>query len=132
MAAFSRFMQGRCGIDSLGRFLLTVWLIFALMNRFWFHSVVFGLVALLLGLFFLLRFFSRNAVKRNRENARYYEIKQNLKQKIRKFFVRLRDRKKYRFFRCPECKADIRMPRRTGTFEIRCRRCGASFTKSFK
>ena len=132
MAAFAKFMQGRTGIDSFGRFLLFVWLILALMNRFWFHSVAVGIAALLLGVLFLLRFFSRNSVRRNRENAFYYEKKQGLKQGIRKLFVRIRDRKKYRFFKCPSCKADIRMPRRVGTFEVRCRRCGHTFKKSFK
>ena len=132
MSAIAKFMQGRCGIDSFGRFLLAVWLILALTNLWWFHSAVVGVIALLVALYHLFRFFSRNTVRRGRENARYYEAKQGLKKRVRRLVVRIRDRKKYHFFRCPKCRADIRMPRRSGTFEIRCRRCGAVFNKSFK
>ena len=131
MNRFAKFLDQRLGIDGFGRFLLFVWLVLALFNLI-FHSVFLGVLCLIVALFYLFRFFSRNLVLRRRENAWYYEKKTALKKRIQKFNVRIRDRKKYHFFKCPACRADIRMPRKIGTFEIRCRRCGNSFTKSFR
>ena len=131
MNRFAAFMNQRLGIDAFGRFLFTVWLILSLLNLI-FRSVVLGVICLLIAAFYFFRFFSKNLVLRRRENAWYYEKKTALVKRVRKFFIRIRDRKKYHFFKCPACRADIRMPRRTGTFEIRCRRCGNTFTKSFK
>ena len=129
--AFSRFMYGRYGNDSFNQFLIILWLAEALLNLF-FHSLILYLFGLILCVVVFYRMFSKNIVKRQKENAAWYLFSTNLKNKGRRLFVRFRDRKTTRFFHCPYCKAPIRMPRRIGKFNIVCRKCGKTFQKEFK
>ena len=128
---FTQFMYGRYGTDSLNRFLTGVWLIESILNLF-FHSIVLYLVGTVLCITVFYRMFSKNMVKRRRENAAWYELTVKTKNQSRHFFVRIRDRKVARFFNCPKCKAPIRMPKKVGKFNIRCAKCGNVFQKEFK
>ena len=129
--AFSRFMYGRYGNDSLNQFLIVLWLLEAFLNLF-LNSLVLYFIGLILCIVVFYRMFSKNQVKRQRENAAWYRFSTNFKNKVRHFFVRFRDRKTTRFFHCPYCKAPIRMPRKIGKFNIVCRKCGKTFQKEFK
>ncbi len=128
---FSRFMVGRYGMDLLGRFLIWVWLFEAVLNLF-VQSMYLSFVGTILCLIIFYRMFSKNLVKRRRENAAWYAFSQKVKSELHRLRVRIRDRKKFHFFHCPNCKAPIRMPRINGKFNVRCQKCSHSFTKEFK
>ncbi len=129
---FSRFMLGRYGgNDTLNRHLLIVWLILYAVNLF-LHSFILYILGLVLCAITLFRMFSRNVIRRQRENAAYYRFYQKQARAVKHVFIRFRDRKTTRFFKCPYCKAPIRMPRRVGKFNIRCQKCGNTFQKEFK
>ncbi len=130
-AALSRFMLGRYGLDSLGQAILFFWFLIAAFNLI-FRSLYLYLFGLLLCFFFFFRFLSKNHIKRRKENADWYRISTSLKQKYQHISVRFRERKTTRFFRCPFCRAPIRMPRKIGKFNIRCPKCGGEFQKEFK
>ena len=127
----NRLMIGRNGSDALNRGLLILWLpflIIALLARSpWWYIPPF-----IICLVIFFRMFSRNVVRRQRENHGYYKMMKKLGASWRRLMVRFRDRKTANFFRCPKCKADIRMPKKTGSFQIRCPRCGEEFTKTFR
>ena len=127
----SRFMYGRYGNDSLNRFLIGLWLGEAILNLF-FHSVILYLIGTVLSVVVFFRMLSKNTVKRRRENAAWYEFSTKVKASFRLLAVRIRDRKVARFFKCPKCKAPIRMPRKVGKFNVRCTKCGTVFQKEFK
>lgn len=129
--AYLRLMQGRYGIDSLGRFLIWVWLGEAVLNLV-FRSLVLSALGWVLCGIVLYRMLSKNFVKRQKENADWYAFSQKFMAEWNRFKVRCRDRKEYRFFRCPRCKAPIRMPRMIGKFNVRCQKCGHTFLKEFK
>lgn len=129
--SFSRFMYGRYGNDSLNHFLIGVWLCETILNLF-FHSIILYLFGAVLCIVVFYRMFSKNMVKRRRENADWYDFSTKLKASFRLLKVRIRDRKVARFFKCPKCKAPIRMPRRVGKFNVRCTKCGNVFQKEFK
>lgn len=129
--SFSRFMYGRYGNDSLNQFLIGVWFVEVLVNSF-VHSVILYLLGAVLCAVVFYRMFSKNLVKRRRENAAWYDFSAKVKSFFRLWRARLRDRKVARFFKCPKCKAPIRMPRKVGKFNIRCTRCGNVFQKEFK
>ncbi len=129
--SFSRFMYGRYGNDSLNHFLIGVWLGETILNLF-FHSIILYLFGAVLCIVVFYRMFSKNMVKRRRENADWYDFSTKIKASFRLLKVRIRDRKVARFFKCPKCKAPIRMPRRVGKFNVRCTKCGNVFQKEFK
>ncbi len=129
--AFSRFMYGRYGNDSLNQFLIVVWLIEAVLNLF-FGSIILYVLGLILCVVVFYRMLSKNIVKRQKENAEWYRFSQKCRGTFCRLKVRIRDRKTTRFFHCPHCKAPIRMPRKVGKFNIRCRQCGNTFQKEFK
>lgn len=129
--SFSHFMYGRYGNDSLNQFLALLWIAVAAVNLF-FHSLVLYVLAMLLGIVVFYRMLSRNYIRRQRENAAWYRFRENQKKGFRHLSVRFRDRKIAHFFKCPKCKAPIRMPRKIGTFDIRCSNCGHTFQKKFK
>lgn len=128
---FSRVMYGRYGNDSLNHFLIFLWLIDTVLNLI-FRSLVLYAFCVVLCVIVLFRMFSKNIVKRRRENAAWYEFTKKCQSNFRLLAVRIRDRKVARFFKCPKCKAPIRMPRRVGKFNVRCRKCGYTFQKEFK
>lgn len=129
--SISRFMYGRYGNDSLNQFLITLWLVEAVLNLF-LHSLILYVIGIILCIVVFYRMLSKNIVKRQRENASWYRFSSKWKGKFRHLTVRIRDRKTTRFFKCPHCNAPIRMPRKIGKFNIRCQRCGKQFVKEFK
>lgn len=129
--SFSKFMYGRYGNDSLNHFLIILWLFETIVNLFVQSLVLYGL-GLILCIVVFYRMLSKNTVKRMRENAAWYDFSKNQKASARLLAVRIRDRKIAHFFKCPNCKAPIRMPRKIGKFNIRCSKCGHTFSKEFK
>ena len=126
-----QFMRGRYGTDTLNRHLILVWFLFVIANAF-LHSLVVYVIELIFCFITFYRMFSRNIVKRQGENAAYYRMRQKWNRAVRHLLVRFRERKTSRFFKCPNCKANIRMPRKVGRFNIRCQKCGTNFQKEFK
>ena len=124
-------MAGRNGNDALNRFLLTanlvVLLLAVLLSRTALGSLLSLLVLVLLGLTYF-RMFSRNLYRRRSENERFLREKDKLSAKLRVQKERWKQRKDYKFFTCPSCKAVMRVPRGRGKIRIVCNRCGNSFT----
>ncbi len=82
-------------------------------------------IALLVYVYF--RMFSRNVYKRREENGKYMRLKYKAAAELRLFKERWIQRKYYKFFTCPSCRANLRVPRHRGKIKIVCRKCGTSF-----
>lgn len=126
---FMRFMYGRYGVDTLGKYSLGAGLATMLL------SIVFDSYTLsLLSWFFIIltyfRMFSRNLYKRSSENQTFL----NKTYKLRTWFGKqknmLAQRKTHHIYRCPGCKQKIRVPRGKGRIEIRCPKCHTTFIKN--
>ena len=125
---FYRFMAGRYGNDQFSRFLSVLALVLLILNLFLKKSVLWLLaVALLVYLYY--RTFSRKLEKRRAENEKYLRIRYRLTNGFRNWRERQKQRKDYAFFRCPSCKAMLRVPRGKGKIRVTCRKCGASFER---
>ena len=126
----ARFMIGRNGNDQLNRFLLladvVLRLLASLRGRTALGSLLSLLVLALLGLTYF-RMLSRNVYKRRSENEGYLRRKQQLLSRLRVFKERWRQRKDYKFFTCPSCRAVMRVPRGRGKIRIVCHKCGNTF-----
>lgn len=126
-----RFMMGRYGNDHLNLTLVVLGFIIALVFAFVPPSLYFlhFVCYLPLGLF-LFRFFSRNTLKRQRENQRFLGWWKNAQRSLEKTRQHWQDRKFYRFFRCPNCKQKLRLPKGRGKIRITCPKCGHVFDKT--
>ena len=126
----ARFMAGRNGNDQLNRLLLLVDVIALLLASLLSGSVLgrllYALVLVLLGLTYF-RMFSRDLYRRRSENERYLRYKQRLLSRLRVLRERWKQRKEYKFFTCPSCKAVMRVPRGKGKIRVVCHKCGNTF-----
>lgn len=111
---FRRVMMGRYGSDALNMTLLALALALLLVGLKW---PLAQLVGFCLAMVCLFRTYSRDIVKRRRENMRFLQL-----------FSAIRDRKN-RVFRCRICGQAVRVPRGKGKISIRCPKCANQFVK---
>ncbi len=126
-------MIGRYGNDQLGFALVLISLVCALVTFFTYGiaDLVFSLLQLILLSVWLMRTFSRNIYKRQKENIAFLKFWNDLKKKfsgVTAFFKRLSDRR-HRYFKCPKCKSRLRVPRGRGSITVTCPRCKHRFDK---
>ncbi len=143
------FMAGRYGFDMLGSLLLVLYLILNYLVRFilntllrrglltevWWVTLLRFLPMVVLG-WALWRVLSKNIPARCAENGVFMEGWSRLKM----FFTRRKDavvrwksgaeeRKTHRFFACPNCGQQVRVPKGKGKIAIKCPRCHQEFVK---
>lgn len=123
-----RFMQGRYGMDYLGRFTIILGLAAIILSMF-IDSAILSILAWACIIYAYFRMFSRNIYKRSSENQAFL----TKTYKIRCFFARQKNmmaqRKTHHIYKCPACKQKIRVPRGKGRIEIRCPKCNTTFIK---
>ena len=130
--ALARFMYGRNGTDQLGLFTLglylLLWLVQMIVQRFAPNGVMLTLVILeYIVLFIILfRMLSRNLARRRAENTKFLQIVRPMRNRWNSHRSRMRD-KEHRYFKCPNCGQQMRVPRGKGRITVHCRTCGATF-----
>jgi ribosomal protein L37AE/L43A len=122
----ARFMAGRNGNDALNRFLLVCDLILLLLSAL--LGGPFFLLALALLVYIYFRMLSRSVYRRQDENSRYLRARYKVVSRLRLAAERWKQRRDYKFFVCPSCRATLRVPKGRGRIRIVCRKCGTSFT----
>ncbi len=125
-ARIIRFMQGRHGPDELSMYTMILAIILSLVFSFTGLSVLY-IVFIALWVWCLFRMFSRQLEKRNAENRRFLEWMATVRRESKAFFLRLKNARVYKYFRCPGCKARMRLKRGSGEKDITCPRCGKTF-----
>lgn len=129
----AQFMTGRYGNDPLNRFLSIAVLVLIVINLVlsrWLPPIVTTLIfwLSLAGLVFIyVRMLSRNFAKRRKENQKYMQARYKVTSFFRLTKERWTQRKDYKFFHCPACRATLRVPRGKGKINIVCKKCGNSF-----
>ena len=130
-AWFQRFMSGRYGGDAFSNFLSLAALVVVVLGLF-----VPGLFGMLLGwlgwaalIYSYFRIFSRNIARRSAENRWFLAQRYAVQQRFASARTRFAQRKVYRYFRCPRCRQQLRVPRGRGRISITCPKCGTSFIK---
>lgn len=126
-----KFMYGRYGFDQYSRFLSAVALVLLVLQFFvkgTFASILwYAAIALLVYSYF--RVFSKNLNKRRAENAKYLGWSTPIVNEMKNKRERFSQRKDYMFFKCPSCKAMLRVPRGKGKIRVTCRKCGTAFER---
>ena len=122
----ARFMMGRYGNDPLNKAITIAALVLILASALWqpLNSIAMALLVIT-----ILRMFSRNIDKRQAEMLAFDRVKS----KVVSFFKRIKNQlfgtKTHRYFRCPDCKLLVRVPRGKGKITIHCPKCKADFEK---
>ena len=123
-----RFMYGRYGFDSLGKFTLAAAIILSLLSG-WRDSFLLSLLSWACLISTYIRMFSRNISRRFQENQKYEAMRFHTVE----FFTRLRFRidqaRHYHIYKCPGSGQKIRIPRGKGRVSIHCPKCGKDFIK---
>ncbi len=118
--ALRRFMTGRYGTDKLNMAILMTGLgasiLSMLMPNGTFRLICWALSYALM-IWAICRTLSRNTYKRYLENRKYLML-----------LDRLKDRQ-HRYFECPRCRQQVRVPRGKGKISITCPKCREKFVK---
>ena len=125
---FQQFMSGRYGADQLSRLLMVITLVVLVLSMFRPLRFLY-IVAMVLLVYTYFRMFSRNVEKRYAENQKYLNWKYRLVVKKDQRKKRWAQRKTYHFYKCPNCKQTVRVPRGKGKICITCPKCRTEFVK---
>lgn len=135
---FMAFMQGRYGMDTLNGFLLGVelalWITQMFFNLFMRISLskmivmaVFWLVEMGILALVVFRFLSRNINMRSKENRVFRKAFDPVKDWVKFQIKKFKERKDYKYLKCPMCKAQLRVRNVKGEHGVRCPKCGGTF-----
>ncbi|GAA6428084.1 zf-TFIIB domain-containing protein [Dielma fastidiosa] len=132
---FRNFMRGRYGVDQLSNGLVFLFFILILIGILTCNTI-FTWIALIPMILSYYRMFSKNFSKRYNENRIYTNLMSpvyDLLDKIKGFFnrkiKRFKTRKEYKYFKCPNCKQELRVPRGRGEITVTCPKCKQSFDR---
>ena len=118
-------MYGRYGSDQFGRFLLIAAVVLYVVNLL-LDSFLLALLVDVAIFYALFRMLSKNTYKRREENAKFMRKAQPALQWLRLQQTIRKDRD-HRYFKCPNCGRQLRVPKGKGKINVTCRSCGASF-----
>jgi DNA-directed RNA polymerase subunit RPC12/RpoP len=120
-------MRGRYGVDRLSQVMVLVAVLCAWAAAFLNDNIILMTLSLVLTVIFLSRVFSRNIVRRAKENRDFLNTFGSVKRAVLKFKRRIRDSRTYRYISCPQCKSKMRVPRGKGKIRVTCPKCSAKF-----
>ena len=130
------FMIGRNGADQLSMAMLIAGIVLSLLTLITKLAVFnfLGLIILVLTIlgfaayvFCVFRMFSRNLEKRRAENQKFVNFRANFGTNAKQLMNRLKNMKKYKYFKCPQCGALLRLPRKVGEVTVTCGKCKNQF-----
>ncbi|MCI5856249.1 MAG: hypothetical protein MR016_02645 [Agathobacter sp.] len=135
-----QFMQGRNGMDQLAKaesgLIFALLILSVILSILPFKSAGMALFLLLLEIVWIalfvhmyFRMFSKNLGKRYAENQKYCTWRYQMTVKWSRMKNEWAQRKTHRFFRCPQCRQKVRVPKGRGKICITCPRCRTEFTR---
>lgn len=126
MNGFRNFMVGRYGTDQLTVALLVAGMILTFIGNALDLS---SLIMLTYVIFFacVYRTMSRNILARQKENYKFLQYWNPTKSwGISKYNI-LKSSRNYKYFKCPNCKQELRVPRGKGKISVTCQKCNTKF-----
>ena len=121
----ARLMIGRYGrFDALNKTMLVIAIIGLLIPISWL-----SLISYLLLILTYYRLFSRKIYVRSAENQKYLAVQKKLFGRFSHQKAAFKDRHTHVYFRCPECKQQLRAPKGRGKIKVTCNKCHHQFIK---
>lgn len=134
MSKIYTFMQGRYGNDQLNISLFVIAVILLLVSRLA-HGIagaVLSLLELAVLALAIYRALSRNIYKRMAENRKFLPIYNAVTSWFSLTYKRFKEGKTHRYYKCPQCKAQLRVKNIKGPHTIKCPKCGNKFQKTIR
>lgn len=121
-------MYGRYGNDQLSRVYLGITLVLLVLSLFT-HWTIFYIAGIVLLIYCYYRMFSKNITRMSAQNQKYLNFRYGLAVKRQKVKTRMQQRRVYHFYKCPQCKQKVRVPKGHGKICITCPKCRAEFIR---
>lgn len=129
MEKFRKFMYCRNGGDQLSIALLIFSMIITFGGQLakisWLPLI--GYIPLGLSLF---RMFSKDVSKRRMENYKFAMFLSPIYSRFKNTQKRVGDSKTHKYYKCPNCKQKLRVPKGKGKIVVTCSKCGTKFNKT--
>lgn len=125
-------MQGRYGFDKLNNTLFALFILIWFINIFVrnpYARIVMLILEALTIVLLVFRMMSRNINKRAAENRKFAPVYDAVVGFFKLNYRKFKDRKEYRYIKCPICKAQLRVRNTKGKHTVRCPKCGSEFEK---
>ncbi|MCR5653900.1 MAG: hypothetical protein K6F88_08900 [Ruminococcus sp.] len=133
---FQTFMQGRYGSDELNITLIVFSVIISIVSRFFMFNLPVQLILMFVSLGLLglavFRFLSTNIYGRTAENRKFKPVFSAVTGWFKLTYKKFRDGRTHRYYKCPQCKAQLRVKNVKGKHTIRCPKCGNKFEKTIR
>jgi hypothetical protein len=123
-----KFMMGRYGSDQLSTVLIILSVMLTLIAGLINLPLLASISYIPLGIC-LFRMLSKDIAKRRMENYKFSILISPAYSWFKKKQKHLKDFKTHKFFRCPKCNADLRLPKGKGKITITCPKCNTDFSR---
>lgn len=124
--SLNRMMIGRHGPDELSLALLIAGLVLSMLSRIT-RLALLDLIGIVAYVYAIYRIFSRQHEKRYGENQRFLKFFGSASESVKQFNTRWGNRHTFKYFKCPQCGARLRLPRKVGEVTVTCGKCKHAF-----
>lgn len=126
MNVFRNFMTGRYGTDQLTVALLVLGMVLTFLgNAFNWYSIT--MITYVIFIACVYRTLSRNILARQKENNKFLQYFNPTKSWLAGKYRIAKSSKDYKYFKCPNCKQELRVPRGKGKIAVTCSKCHTKF-----
>lgn len=124
----ARFMMGRYGSDKLNFVLLIAGLALSLLSQLFMFIPLLFISYFLYG-YAIFRMLSRNIAARKKEYYGFLKVWGPIEKWFKMKKMAFSQRKTYKYFKCPNCKQQLRAPKGKGAIKVTCQKCHKEFIK---
>ncbi len=130
--ALARFVYGRymmyAANDRFNKFLQFLIIALLVIDLFFINSIVLSVVVLVLLVYQMFRLFSKNIPARRNEDTKFRNLFKPIT-KRRKLMKKAKQDATHKYFMCPKCSQNVRVPKGKGKITITCPKCKHKFDK---
>lgn len=123
---FRKFMTGRYGVDQLSNLILILSIILMIIGGTGKIQLL-NYIGMALLLYNYYRVFSKDLNRRYQENMVYLRYTNNVRGKVNGLKNRLKQSRTHKFFKCPSCSKQLKVPKGKGKINITCPNCKEKF-----
>lgn len=123
------FMVGRYGTDQLSMAILILGMILTFIGDLIKSPIMINL-SYLAFILCAYRILSKNIIARKQENNKFLKLWNPLRNSMQSKFMQLKQRKDYKYFKCPNCNQTMRAPRGKGKIAVTCQKCKTKFIQN--
>ncbi len=126
MNILKKFLKGRYGGDQLSIVLLAISILLTIVGSLTRLSL-FTFISYIPLVFSIYRMFSKDIAGRRMENYKFSIFISPIYSKYKNIQRRFKERKTHKYFKCPNCKTELRLPKGKGRIKITCPKCREKF-----